>query len=66
MLMGVLGVLLLAGLFLPARDPVTHSLVIEWRPSAELGGALFLIAMVALASPRFIAWRGCSVSCSLC
>jgi hypothetical protein len=58
MLTGILAVLLLTGLFLPARDPVTHSLVIEWRPSAELGGALFLIAMVALASPRFITWSG--------
>src|SRR5438105_6929075 len=34
----VLCVLLLAALFLPARGPVTHSLAIEWRPSAELAG----------------------------
>src|SRR5436853_4996802 len=54
----VLCVLLLAALFLPARGPVTHSLAIEWRPSAELAGLLFLIAMVALASPRLVATRG--------
>ena len=50
--------MLLAALFLPARDPVTHSLAAEWRPSAELAGLLFLIAMAALASPRLIAGRG--------
>jgi hypothetical protein len=49
---------LLAALFLPARDPVTHSLAAEWRPSAELAGVLFLIAMTALASPRLVAGRG--------
>jgi hypothetical protein len=50
--------LLLAALFLPARGPVTHGVAIEWRPSAELAGVLFLIAMAALASPRLVAGRG--------
>src|SRR4051794_7561455 len=54
----LLGVLLLAALFLPARGPVTHGVAIEWRPSAELAGVLFLIAMAALASPRLVAGRG--------
>src|SRR5437763_2320235 len=57
-LTAVLGVVLLAALFLPARDPVTHSLAAEWRPSAELAGVLFLIAMAALVSPRLVAGRG--------
>src|SRR6478609_9307344 len=57
-LMAVLGVLLLAALFLPARGPVTHGVALEWRPSAELAGLLFLIAMAALASPRLVARRG--------
>ena len=57
-LTAVLGVVLLAALFLPARDPVTHRLAAEWRPSAELAGVLFLIAMAALASPRLVAERG--------
>ena len=54
----VLGVVLLAALFLPTRDPVTHRLAAEWRPSGELAGVLFLIAMAALASPRLVAERG--------
>jgi hypothetical protein len=49
---------LLAALFLPARGPVTHGVALEWRPSAELAGVLFLIAMAALASPRLVARRG--------
>ena len=53
----VLGVVLLAALLLPARDPVTHRLAAEWRPSAELAGVLFLIAMAALASPPLVARR---------
>ncbi|MGC1887010.1 MAG: hypothetical protein WA709_13090 [Stellaceae bacterium] len=57
-LTAVLGVVLLAALFLPARAPVTHRLAAEWRPSAELAGILFLIAMAALASPRLVARRG--------
>jgi len=58
MLTAVLAVSLLAALFLPSRDPVTHSPAIEWRPSAELAGVLFLSAMAALASPRLVARRG--------
>src|SRR5712671_6858865 len=54
----LLGVLLLAALFLPARGPVAHGVTMEWRPSAELAGVLFLIAMAALASPRLVAGRG--------
>src|ERR1700738_3826021 len=54
----LVGVLLLAALFLPSRDPVTHGIAAEWRPSAELVGVLFLIAMAALASPRLVAGRG--------
>jgi hypothetical protein len=57
-LTAVLGVVLLATLFLPARDPVTHSLAAEWRPSAELAGVLFLIAMAALGSPSLVTGRG--------
>jgi hypothetical protein len=57
LLAAVLGVLALGGLFLPARDPTTHNVVLEWRPSAELAGILFLIAMVGLAKPRLIAGR---------
>ena len=54
----LLGVLLLAALFLPARGPVTHGVTMEWRPSAELAGVLFLVAMAALAGPRLVAERG--------
>jgi hypothetical protein len=57
--------MLLATLFLPARDPVTHSLAVEWRPSAELAGALFLMAMAALASPRLVARRGLAFGLAL-
>src|SRR5205085_7721526 len=56
-LTAVLGVVLLAAVFLPARNPVTHRLAAEWRPSAELAGVVFLIAMAALASPRLVAER---------
>jgi hypothetical protein len=56
---------LLAALFLPARDPVTHSLAAEWRPSAELAGVLFLIAMTALACPRCVTGRGVAVVLAL-
>lgn len=64
-LMAVLGVLLLAALFLPARGPVTHSVALEWRPSAELAGVLFLIAMAALAGPRVVAGRGVALALAL-
>jgi hypothetical protein len=53
-----LGVLVLAGFLLPARDPATHGLVLEWRPSAELVGLLFVVAMVALIRPQLAARRG--------
>ena len=58
MVTGVLGVLLLAGLFLPAHAPITHGIAMEWRPSGELAGLLFLIAMAALACPRCVTGRG--------
>ena len=57
-LTAILGLVLLAALFLPAHGPATHSLAIEWRPSAELAGLLFVVAMAALASPRLVAARG--------
>src|SRR5271166_3518662 len=65
MLTAVLAVSLLAALFLPSRDPVTHSPAIEWRPSAELAGVLFLSAMAALASPRLVARRGFAFALAL-
>jgi hypothetical protein len=58
MLKAAFGVLFLAALFFPARDPLTHSLAVEWRPSAELAGVLFLAAMAAMARPRLVAGRG--------
>jgi len=51
------GTLLLAALFLPARNSITHGLVLEWRPSAELAGLLFLIAMAAIARPQWVVKR---------
>src|SRR5215472_9211619 len=51
------GVLLLALLFVPARDPVTHGLSIEWRPSAELAFLLFAVAVVAATRPRLVEAR---------
>jgi hypothetical protein len=53
-----LGILLLAAFFLPTREPITHGLALEWRPSAELAGLLLLIAMGALARPGWVAGRG--------
>src|SRR5271165_828460 len=50
----VLGILLLALLFLPARDPVTHGLTIEWRPSAELAFLLLLVAAAAATRPQIV------------
>lgn len=64
-LTAVLGIALLAALFLPARDPVTHRLAAEWRPSAELVGVLFLIAMAALAVPRLVAGRSFAFALAL-
>src|SRR6266404_1073571 len=52
-----LGVVLLFLLFLPARDPVTHSLAIEWRPSAELAFVLFIVAIAAVARPQIVGAR---------
>jgi hypothetical protein len=49
--------LLLALMFVPARDPIAHGLTIEWRPSAELAFLLFLLAVAALARPQIIASR---------
>src|SRR6266446_6830262 len=60
-----LGVLLLAAFFLPERGPVAHGIAIEWRPSAELAGLLFLVAMTALARPQLIAGRGPAVALAL-
>jgi len=50
----VLGLSLLLLLFLPARDPVTHGLSIEWLPTAALAFLLFLIAVAGAARPRVI------------
>ena len=50
----VLGVLLLVLLFLPARDPATHALSIEWRPTAPLAFLLFLAAVAGAARPQMI------------
>ena len=55
-LMAGFGVLLLAAFLLPAREP--GGLVIEWRPSGELAGLLFLVAMAALVLPQFFVRRG--------
>ena len=52
LLRAVLGLLLLALVFVPARDPVTHSLTIEWRPSAELACLLFGVAVAAAVRPQ--------------
>jgi hypothetical protein len=52
-----LGTLLLALLFLPSWNPVTHRVGVEWRPSVELAGLLFLAALLAAARPQFVARR---------
>ncbi|MBV9814621.1 MAG: hypothetical protein JO229_02585, partial [Alphaproteobacteria bacterium] len=64
-LTALLGVVLLAALFLPAHGLVMHSLAIEGRPSAELAGLLFVVAMGALASPRLVAARGVALLLAL-
>jgi hypothetical protein len=56
-LAAALGGVLLACLFVPARDAATHGFTIAWRPSAELVTLLFLCAMAAAAWPRFGAAR---------
>ena len=50
----VLGILLLAFLFTPARDPVTHGFTAEWRPSAELAFLLLLVTIGAAVRPQMI------------
>jgi hypothetical protein len=60
-----LGTALLAAFFLPARDSVTHGFAVEWRPSAEVAGVLFLVAMVALARPRLVTGRAMAVGLAL-
>jgi hypothetical protein len=52
-----LGVVLLFLLFMPTRDPLTHSLAIEWRPSAELAFLLFIVAIAAVARPQIVGAR---------
>lgn len=54
----LVGLLLLTAFLLPARDPLTHGLAVDWRPSAELAGLLFLVGMAALARPQLVAGRG--------
>jgi hypothetical protein len=51
----LLWVSLLALMFVPARDPVTHGLTIAWRPSAELSFLLFFVAVIGAARPKIIA-----------
>src|SRR5690349_8732434 len=60
-----LGALALAVLFVPWRDPGTHALALQWRPSAELAGLLFVVALAALAGPRLATSRGVAVALSL-
>jgi Sulfatase len=62
LLMAGLGVLLLFALFLPARDPGTERLTIDWRPSAELAGLFFVIAVVAVLRPRTFAARAAAIA----
>ncbi|MBO0735807.1 MAG: hypothetical protein J2P48_04460 [Alphaproteobacteria bacterium] len=62
---GCLGVLLLAALFLPSHNPATQSLAVEWRPSAQLAGLLFVLGAAALALPRLVAARGLAFALAL-
>ena len=48
---------LLFALFLPARGPGTEQLTIDCRPSAELAGLLFLVAVGAIIRPSLFAGR---------
>jgi hypothetical protein len=50
----VLGILLFALIFTPARHPATLGFTVEWRPSAELAFLLFLVGIAAAARPRMI------------
>src|SRR5262249_39249725 len=61
----ILGVLLLASLFILARDPVTHGLTVEWRPSAELVFLLFVVAVAAATRPQIAATRWVARSLAL-
>jgi len=56
------GVVLLFALFLPARDPGTERPTIDWRPSAELAGLFFVIAVVAVIRPRAFAGRAAAIA----
>ncbi len=49
---------LLALLFLPARDPATHGLSVDWRPSAAFVGLVFALAVLAVIRPKAVAGRG--------
>jgi hypothetical protein len=51
----VLGVVLLALMFAPSRDSVTHGLMVAWRPSAEFALLLFLVAIAAVTRPQMMA-----------
>lgn len=53
----MLGVLLLALMFVPARDHLAHGLTVERRPSAELACLLFVVAVAAAARPQMVAAR---------
>jgi hypothetical protein len=53
----VCGLLLLALLFIPARDPVTHGLTVEWRPSAEFAFLLFVVAVAVATRPKIVEAR---------
>lgn len=64
-LAALFGVLLLYLFFVPARASVTHALALEWRPSAELTGLLFLVSMAALARPGLVAARTAAVVLAL-
>src|SRR5262245_21127151 len=51
----LLGVLLLALMFAPARDFFTHALTVEWRPSAEFAFLLLLVTVASAVRPQIIA-----------
>lgn len=57
-----LGVLVLFVLLLPARDPGTERLTIDWRPSAEIAALLFLVAVTALIRPRGLIGRTAAIA----
>lgn len=53
----VLSLVVLAVLFLPARDPVGDAMTISLRPPALLAGLLFLVAIVAVIRPQLASGR---------